>query len=319
MLICMSIVILIGVIQHIFSERQRSSLRANEMRGLTIGVVLVAPPGAEVEARVTALLHAAARPECIRFYVAKLCESTNDVPSLSNARVRVCTRMHYVRASRNSAPRLRARLIHEVLEQYVLCLGWNHEAEMGWDETLINLHGACPKQRSVLLTTRLAPTEKGVTFLAVSEFGTNRMRLSSYAFAVPPKRATPTLAMSAQVAFAETQTVRGAWVDADVFTGKGIDEDATLTTILWMAGVDFFTPQHSPFVLSTGAAECTDTEGRFVWGKAHVTRSRAELLTTLGIRNGKATSRARAGLTQGATAQERFDKLGQAFRMRRDI
>jgi hypothetical protein len=321
MLLCLCIAILVGVVQHLFSDRRRSNVHANEMRRNTIGVILVAPPGAEVEDRLTTMLHAAMRPECIRFYVAKLCATTDDVPTLSGARIRLCTRIHYVRSTRNSAQRLRARLIQEVVERYVLCLAWDHEVELGWDETLIGMHEACGNTNPypIMLTTRLAPLEKGPTFLAVSAFDGNRMKLSSYAFAMPSKRPMPTIAMSAQLAFAQLHDARGAWGDADVLKGKGVDEDATLTVSLWMAGVDFFTPHHTPFVLATGTAERAETDGQFVWAKHAGGRNRVELLTALGVRRGKATSRAKAGLTQTATAEERFHKLGQSIRMHRDI
>ena len=48
-------------------------------------------------------------------------------------------------------------------------------------------------------------------------------------------------------------------------------------------------------------------------------RTQRELLSYMGLRNGKASSRARAGLTGGATAQERFSKLGQTVTLRRDL
>ena len=314
-LLCLCVVIVIGIVHNMFTPA-RTDVLADEARTHTVGVVLVAPPGEMVEPRILALMHAAVRPNYVRFYVAKVCSKAEDEPAIQNPRLRVNTRIHYIREGYVTDAHLRARLIPDVMEYHVLVLDWPHQIEMGWDNAMVSDLQSC-RRGAVALSSRLPVSGAKSGFLTVEEHAVHSTRIGWSPFVEQPKRPLPSIAFSANFLFARTHDVSSAWPSAEALQDN--DEDATVTASLWMCGVDAFAPAHMPVWLAPGVKPSTKSSSSMHTPRSGTTRSRGELLTHLGIRNGRVTSRARSGLTQAATAQERFAKLGQTFTTHRDI
>ena len=317
-IVCLCVAILISIIHNLLAPKSCNS----DVRGRTIGVLLVSPPGAEVEPRILALMHAATLPQSIRFYVAKLCSATEDDPAIQNMRLRVCTRMHYVRQGHVKDSHLRARLVRDVLERNILVLDWYHRAEIGWDETLLAELERCQSENgAVVLTSQMLPTfDDTPGFLTVHEHSDDITRLGFQKYANVPKRPVPSIAVSAKFMFGDSDAIRFAWPSAEIVRENG--EDPTLSASIWMHGIDAFAPAHTPFCKCEGApshATHDDHNSMHIPNSSATVRSRNELFTHMGIRNGRVTSRARAGLSQHASAQERFAKLGQTFNVHREI
>lgn len=310
--------ILAGIVQHIFTPK-RNALAGVRMQHCTIGVVLVAPPGEAVEPKLATLLHGAARPECVRFYVAKLAQEAEAQEVIQDLRVRVATRLHYVHATHGDAARLRARLIPEVLERYLLVLSWDHATEMGWDDSLINaLEQPGRGREAAVLTSRLAPRDDHAGFPTVAEHSESATRFEWRPFIEPPKYAQPAIAASVDLLFGPSEALGDRWPSVD--TLRGADEDATVSAVLWMRGVDFFAPAELCFWrerLQVSAEAFPGGKMRTAEGRT--TRTRAEFLTALGVRKGRVGSRGRSGLTHNAAALERFAKIGQTFTVYRDL
>tara|TARA_B100000683_G_scaffold166601_2_gene160530 strand:+ start:11896 stop:12858 length:963 start_codon:yes stop_codon:yes gene_type:complete len=316
-LVCAILLVAVGVLQNIFAPK-RPVISSKEMQGLTIGVVLVVPPKQHVEPIVSGLLHSAARPECVRFYVAKLCDPGEDQLAIQDVKIRVSTRVHYVRARFGDAARLRARLLPDVLETYCLMLDSSFQAEMGWDDTLIGEWQAA-RDKDGALTTRLASHEAPEGFLTVDAMDDRHNATFGWiGYACVPKRPQPSLCASANFLFARTVSLLDTWPSVDSLNGA--DEDATVTAHLWMSGTDFYAPASMPLWRAPGTPN-TDAPSGLMRMPPHrgPRRSQAELLHAMGIRRGRVTSRGKTGISQNATASERFAKCGETFVAHRDL
>lgn len=315
LVIVLSIFIVVGLVQRLFPSKRKSVCDAAHKR-VGIGVVLVAPPLADVERKLQALLSLSTSPNLVKLYVAKMCE-VGEVPSeLSHLKTRVATRMHFVRARRNSPERLRATLIREVLEPYVLCLAWHHEVEWGWDDMLLRAWTAC-RDESAVLSTRLSKRTSEPGYLFVSSFDGVQVSFGVAPFAIPPPSPEPSIACSSQLLFASTPLTQRGWpTKKDLVDAH---EDFALTAFLWMHGARFYAPHNQPAFSEVGHEE-TETPGAVRLPPATSTpRTREEMWTSLGVRRGKLSSRARTGLTLTASVNERFHKVGQTIALQREL
>lgn len=309
LLLILLLLIVIGLVQRAFRSEPKPTARAG------IGVVLVAPPRVDVEPKLQRLLRLSSNPSLVRLYVAKMCGASDAPVELGDLKTRAASRMHFVRARRNTPERLRAALVREVLEPHLLCLPWHHEAVHGWDELLLREWTACSDAHAVL-TARLSSRPGEAGFLFLTSFDGERAAFGSAPFASPPAGPERSIACSAQLLFAPTPLLQRGWpAKSDVV---GVHEDATLTAFLWMHGARFYSPHNQP-VLAEAGHEPPEDPGRVGLPATPTLRTREELWTALGIRNGKLSSRARAGLTVRASFNERFHKIGQTIALQREL
>jgi hypothetical protein len=315
------VLITIGLAQRLFGGSKRNLRDATRD---AIGVVLVAPGGAEVETRIRALLSIATRPAAVRVYVAKMCADGETPEVLEHMRVRVATRMYYVRERGNTAAQLRTKLVREVLEPFMLVLCWSHEMEYGWDESLRTAYYSCDNDRddqgAVAVLTARPPTRAGcIGFLAVD--GTrDEVRISRVAYAFDPPSPLPSLACTAQLLFGPTEEVQDGWPTKKVLV-EGADEDAALTMHLFMAGLTFYGLHDLP-VFSLPGFDAPMSSGSCGSDSAPPSKRRRtlnEFWTAVSFRGESATSRSRAGLSLGASTVERYHKLGHVIAPRRDL
>ena len=318
LLITLCIFVVLGLVQRLFPpSRGRIGKDATPGPG-GIGVVLVAPAGAEVEPKLRTLLSLSADPKLVKLYVAKMCEAGEVPAEPSNFDVRAASRMHYVRARRNTQQSLRAALVQKVLEPHTLCIPWYHEAEWGWDDLLHREWTACA-DRDGVLSTRITNRAGEPGYITLSSFDGTNVSFGVASFASQPPGPEPSIACSAQLLFAPTHLLQRGWP-----TKKEVDgahEDFALTAFLWMNGARFYAPHNQPLFFETGREE-RDTPGptRFPTTAGGGTpRTREELWTSLGVRRGKLSSRARSGVTLRASMNERFHKTGHHISIQREL
>lgn len=315
-LLCMLIVILVGVLQNLLGGRKKMIAGGQHMQDLAIGVVIIVPTKHSVETVVNAMLHAAARPELLRFYVAKLCEPGEEQVSIFDMRSRVATRVYHVRARHGDKARLRSRLISEVSEAFTLVLTINHQLEMGWDDELMRQLSST-RDSNALISSRLGPAQDNTGYLCLDHLENDVGSIKWLPFSEPPKRPQISICASSEFIFGSSELLQRSWPSADSLNGAS--EDMTLTASLWMHGANFYAAGRVPFWLPGGAKGESDLPGPMRYPPGSSERTKAELYTHLGIRRGRVTSRSREGLSANASAQERFSKLGQTFTVHRDL
>lgn len=305
--------IALGLLQRLGPAKKES---VQLVQRFALGVLLVAPAKADVEARLSAMLRLCAHPNRVRFYVAKVCGAGESAVDINDTRLRLATRIQFVRARHSKPERLRATLVGQVLEPYLLCTCWHHEVEWGWDDMLVQELKAC-RDTSAVLTGHLVSRAKDASF---PHLDTLRERtvvgFAHTAFAVPPSSPQPAIVCSTQLLFGPTLQLQEAWpARSDV---EDAHEDATLTAFLWMRGLRFYCPHNQPLYAEVGH-EPREVPGRLVLPTGHTHRTRDEFWASIGVRNGRMSSRSRAGLTLRASASERYHKVGQSLAVRRDI
>lgn len=315
LLLILLVVIVLGLIQRLAPAKTGERERTQK---LALGVVLVAPPKADVETRLKAMLSLCAHPKSVKFYVAKLCDAGERPAELGDMQLRIATRLHFVRARRSTPERLRASLVREVLEPYTLCTSWHHDVEWGWDDMLLHELNAC-RDATAVLTNRLVDRAVEPGFPHVEAYDQSSIALGHTPFAIPPSYPQPAIVCSAQLLFGPTAPLQRGW-PAKEDVADGVHEDATLTAFLWMrGGVRFYCPHNQPLFAEVGHA-AREAAGRIALPAAtNTARTREEFWTAIGIRRGRASSRARAGLTVQASVDERYHKVGQTIAIHRDI
>ena len=314
LVIAILVLVVIGLVQKLFPSKKKD-LQEETIRRNGIAVILVAPPSVDVEQKLKLLLSLSANPNLVKIYVAKMCEGKETPMELSNLKTRVATRMHFVRAKLNTPPRLRAAMVRQVLEPHILCLPWYHEVEWGWDDLLLKEWVACADQNAVL-TTRLSNRAVDSGYIFISSFDGSRVSFDSAPFASPPSRPEPSIACSAQLLFAPTALVQNTWPSKEDLVDA--HEDFALTAFLWMGGARFYSPHNQAAFFEVGR-EDKETPGSTRFPSKGTCRSRDELWTALGIRQGRLSSRARSGLTLKASVNERYHKIGQTIALQREL
>ena len=306
--------VVLGLVQKLFPSKTNAVGEATIRRN-GIAVVLVAPPTVDVEPKLQLLLSLAAHPCLVKIYDAKMCKGNEAPMELNNLKTRVATRMHFVRAKLNTPQRLRAALVQQVLEPHILCLPWYHEIEWGWDDLLLKEWVACADNKAVL-TARLTNRAVEPGYMFISSFDGSQVSFGSAPFASPPSRPEPSIACSSQLLFAPTSLLQPGWPPKDDL--HDAHEDFALTASLWMHGARFYAPHNQPVFFEVGH-EDKEAPGSVRLPSKDTQRSRDELWTSLGIRQGKLSSRARSGLTMKASANERFHKIGQTIALQREL
>ena len=309
-------IVIVLIFTHIF-QRIVDAGRHQQMLAKVdgIGVVLVVPPGADAEEKLNVLLGLAANPSAVRFYVAKLCNPEEFLVELRGVKVRLATRIHYVRSRNNKSKLLLPPLMQEVMEPYVLCVHWDHEVDWGWDDVLTKQWMAC-QNKNAILSTRLANQNTDVGFICVESFQSTKIILGRSLFSHAPPSPQPSIACSTQLIFGPSVKIQRAWPRKNELASSHLD--ATVTAFLWMRGLNFYCPSICPFYCKT-RNETQEEAAPVCCPSSALTRTHDEFWMSLGIRNGQLSSRSKAGLTLKASKNERYYKTGQAIALRRDL
>lgn len=313
-LVCLLVALLIGVVHNVLSPTPRMHVGSTPRDAPSIGVVLVVPPRASMETQLLTTFHSATTAH-VRFYVAKMCAPDETPEALQDMQIRVVTRVHYVNARTTAPAVLRARLLADVTEEYALVVGFPHTCDMGWDRSLLAALHACP--RHAVLSHRLAKGAEDAPVATCQEWDGARARFVWKPYAAIPKRPQPSLAASTHLVFGDAVDLCDAWPGAAAARDGG--EDATVTAHLWMRGVDVFSPACACVARPPDAPDEPSAMERVEWPTTRVARTRRELLTFWGLRAEKPSSRSRLGLTQDASAAERFAKVGQTLPIHREL
>ena len=309
--------VLVGLIQRVMSH-----VRINDVSNIrnepSIGVILVAPPMVDVESRLKTMLSRATRRGSIRLYVAKACGSGEGPLELVDMTCRIATRMYFVRDRHNTPQKLRAALVREVLEDYVLCIPWHHEVEWSWDDMLLREWSACRDENAVL-TTRISNRAIDVGFIHIESYSPHMVSFGRTTFASsPPGPPGPQLSIvcSAHLLMGPVSLLQRSWpTKTDV---ADVHEDSTLSAFLWMHGARFYCPHNQSIFLEMDHEE-VEKAGDTALPSHETMRTSAEFWMSVGIRRGALSSRARAGLTPQATVSERYHKVGQTLALRREL
>lgn len=289
-------------------DRSQIAPPVARLQSATVCVVVVVPSGVPCDGVVREILGRARWPHCIRLHVVKAVTATETHPTLGG-NDRIATRVHLARA-RNFDPSVaRVATVRRAYadEQYVCTLPHDSSLATDWDHALQGMLHACEEAAGAPAVLSTRPMRTGAaTFTRIVSVGREGVvRTEAVEFAEPPDAPQPSAYVHAPFAFMRGASVRHLPAPSSV---RSDVEDGAYGRAMWTSGHALFAP-HVAVVWSDAEPYVGPPRkvGRQTVGAV---RTALEYDSYMGVLNGRATRRARLGLTPRARTLEVIAKYG---------